>query len=184
MLTVYNHGANAHANYVASRDRCLRESPDPRSHLLPTFHHETQYRTELDKLNVFLVAINAEIKFRRYFQEMRLNTLSSPLPDNVLALMNACIRLVDLIYWTPEPTEGSQGQAILDQRITDSPRNLPRTARPDPASMIESSSGEDTEMGNVGPSRTASSAERRTWFANANGAQLKAYGTMLMSRGA
>jgi hypothetical protein len=47
---------------------------------------------------VFLVVLNAEIKFRRY---RRMRTMPK-LPEDVEKLMDETIKLVDLIYWTPE----------------------------------------------------------------------------------
>jgi hypothetical protein len=144
---------------------------------LPAFRHGNQKRTVRNKLNVFLVAINAEIKFRRYFQEWELNNQPSPLPEDVLALMHSCMELVDLIYWTPKATEGSQGRAIIDKRFALASRNPARAARPNPAKMVESSSGEDTEMGNaIGSVDADTPSERRRWFLNANSEQRRLMG--------
>lgn len=181
MLTVYHRQTGGHTNYVASSDRLLRQSSNPGSARLPPFGHENQQRTTLNKLNAFLVALNAEIKFRRYFQEQQLNRQSSPLPADVLALMHSCIELVNLIYWTPQPTAGSQGRAILDEKIAMALRHPTRAVRPDPAKMIESSSGEEMEMDDVVVPATGTPSQRRGWFANANAEERRAYGAMLMS---
>jgi hypothetical protein len=96
--------------------------------------------------------------------------------------MQACINLIDLIYWTPQPTEGSKGHAILNQRIATAQRHLHRAARPDPARMMDSSSGEDTEMeAAISSAAPETRSSRRKWFAEASMEQRRAYGTMLMS---
>ncbi|KAF8220871.1 hypothetical protein L208DRAFT_1416005 [Tricholoma matsutake] len=181
-LTVRNRYLRTSASYVASRDHRLRLSSDPNSPRLPPFRHEHQTRPTRNRVNVFLVAINAELKFRRYFEEVLLNDRPSPLPADVHSLMQACINLIDLIYWTPKPTEGSKGHAILNQRIATAQRHLHRAARPDPARMMESSSREDTEMeAAISSAAPETRSARRKWFAEASMEQRRAYGTMLMS---
>ncbi|KIL65244.1 hypothetical protein M378DRAFT_534927 [Amanita muscaria Koide BX008] len=69
VLTIYNRANNTYKQYVVSDDRCLRESVDPNSARLPPFRHDTQQRDGaglVRGVNIFLVALNAEIKFRRY----------------------------------------------------------------------------------------------------------------------
>jgi len=63
-------------NYVASSDRCLRQSVDPHSARLPPFRHSFQNRDPGRNVNIFHVAINAEIKFRRY---LKIKALLRPL---------------------------------------------------------------------------------------------------------
>ena len=100
---------------------------------------------------------------------MQLNSQSSPLPADVQSLMHACMDLIDLIYWTPKPTEGSKGHAILKKRIATTQRHLHRSARPDPARMVESSSGEDTEMeAAMSSAALETCSERRKWFVEAS----------------
>ena len=83
-------------NYVVGHDCTLREAPgtddSPR---YPAFTHAE--RASLS-LNVFLVILNAEIKFRRY---RRMGAMPR-LPEDVEKLMDETIKLVQLIYWKPE----------------------------------------------------------------------------------
>jgi len=84
-------------DYVIGHDRTLRESPGTTdSPRLPPFTFDAN-RAALP-LNVFLVVLNAEIKFRRY---RRIGTMPK-LPADVEELMDKTIELVELIYWKPE----------------------------------------------------------------------------------
>ena len=68
-LTTYDRATSTPKNYTVSSDRCFRESRESNSPRLPPFRHTTQQgRNRGDRLNVFLVALNAEIKFRCYFR--------------------------------------------------------------------------------------------------------------------
>jgi len=111
MLTVYDPEARIHKNYVPARDRCLRETSEPSSPRLPAFHHKLDRQCVSDRLNVFLVAINAEIKFRRYLQK-KLDPPEKTLPKDVLDLMHRTQELIELIYWEGKPTKGSAGEVI------------------------------------------------------------------------
>jgi hypothetical protein len=86
VLTVYSPANGSPKNYVAAGDRCLRESPDPNSPRLPPFRH-TDDREFAERLNIFLVILNAEIKFWRYFEMIREDPPPIPLPDDVTNLM-------------------------------------------------------------------------------------------------
>jgi hypothetical protein len=108
-LVVYDPVTQGHKLYVVAQDRCLRESTDPNSNPFPPFHHRAKARGRDLHPNVFLVALNAEIKFRRYLKMVRANAPPAPLPDHVLALMHRTIELVDLLYWWPISTKGSSG---------------------------------------------------------------------------
>jgi hypothetical protein len=84
-------------NYVVGHDRTLREAPGTAdSPRFPAFTFMNR-ATSLS-LNVFLVVLNAEIKFRRY---RRMGTMPQ-LPEDVEKLIDETIRLVQLIYWKPE----------------------------------------------------------------------------------
>ena len=86
-------------NYVVGQDRTLRESPGTMdSPRLPAFTFDANRHVDVLSLNVFLVVLNAEIKFRRY---RRMGTMPK-LPDEVEGLMDKTIELVELIYWKPE----------------------------------------------------------------------------------
>jgi hypothetical protein len=76
-------------------------------------------------MNVFLVIINAEIKFRHYFKLVCEHPPSTSLPMDVLDLMRRTIELVDLIYWKPFPEEGTNGYKMLvaNGRINEGPRS-------------------------------------------------------------
>ncbi|KAH9975300.1 hypothetical protein BGW80DRAFT_1296329 [Lactifluus volemus] len=108
-LLVCDPVTQGHKLYVVAQDRCLRESTDPNSNPFPPFHHRAKARGRDLHPNVFLVALNAEMKFRRYLKMVRANAPPAPLPDHVLALMHRTIELVDLLYWWPISTKGSSG---------------------------------------------------------------------------
>lgn len=73
--------------------------------------------------------MNAEHRFRHYFDFVPPSTESTPLPEDVLSLMNRSIELVNLIYWEPTPVPGSNGKVIHDQSQVGL-RNEGRVARP------------------------------------------------------
>jgi hypothetical protein len=114
-LLVYDHETRTYKNYVAARDRCLRETVDPSSHRLPPFRHRAVSGAS-SKPDVYLVALNAEIKFRRYLKMVEATPPPTPLPDHVLSLIHRTIELVRLIYWQPTPTKGSKGERVLAQQ--------------------------------------------------------------------
>ncbi len=171
--------------YISARDRRLRESPSPDSPRLSTFRHVTGSRIGFHRLNVFLVIMNAEIKFHRYLRMISQNPPTTPLPDDVLDLMYLTVELVDLIYWRPVPTKGSQGE-VFAEMIKRRQRNPPRTMRSDTAKTIErGSSGVretvgDEEMDNRTRSRRSDLAIKRK-FANMDLETRMAYGRALMS---
>lgn len=110
-LTLYDHSSSTSRDYVAASDRCIRESVDPTSPRFPPFHHFIKNRQI--QVNVFLVILNAQIKFRRYVEMIRLNPPTTPLPDDVMELIHRTIELVDLLYWKPVPAKGSKGEKFL-----------------------------------------------------------------------
>jgi hypothetical protein len=114
-MTIYDPDQGSHKQYVVAPDRTLRESEDLNSPRLPTFRH-TSRRRPFARLNVFLVILNAEIKFRRYFEMIRSSPPPTPLPADVLDVMRSTIILVDLIYWRPIPLKGTKGYAHLVNR--------------------------------------------------------------------
>ncbi len=132
--------------YVVARDRVLRESSEPSSPRFPPFRHVTQSRNDFNRLNVFLVALNADIKFRRYFYMTRHNPPTTPLPNNLVDVMNRTIELMKLLYWVPVPTKGSQGEKLLAEELASTRKNLARGARPDRTKAMESSFSEEAEM--------------------------------------
>jgi hypothetical protein len=136
MLTIYDPSTSNHKHYVAARDQRLRESPDPSSRPLPPFQHVSEDRVPGNRLNIFLVIINAEIKFRRYFEMVQPTT---PLPDDVLNLMHSTIHLVNLLYWEPQLKKGSPRETVMAASRRENPL---RNARPGPKTVIERASEE------------------------------------------
>jgi hypothetical protein len=110
VLTIYGPGRGNCKDYVVAHDRCLRESPDPGSARLPSFCSTNSSRSKIGQLNVFLVILNADMKFRKYFE---LPPPAMPLPTNVLNLMCRTMELVDLLYWRPFPEVNTKGYDIL-----------------------------------------------------------------------
>ena len=187
VLPIYDPATGTCKNYVASRDRRLRESIEPDSPRLPPFRHDYQNRGETQDVNIFLVAINAEIKFRRYFKMIQKQPPMTALPDDVLALMHHVIELVDLLYWVPVPTKGSKGEAILAERAALKRKNPGRSGRPSRiqyASVEESLNG---ESGEEDPPMAATAwklskrSRRLDSLPYADSETRKAYGSALMS---
>ncbi|KIM84707.1 hypothetical protein PILCRDRAFT_393899 [Piloderma croceum F 1598] len=185
MLTVYDPGTAIYKHYVVATDRYIRESPHPSSPRLPAFHHVSEDRDPMDRLNVFLVIINAEIKFRRYFAMVQPTT---PLPVDVINLMHRTINLVDLLYWQPAPKKGSRVAMVVAKRLAGRRKNPPCASRPDPAKTIESGSSEenmmedDQEMQIPSDFHTGSSRRSRLrWLADVDLETRIAYGRALMS---
>jgi hypothetical protein len=116
-LTVYRPGQGAPINYVAAQDRRLRETVDPNSPRMPPFRQTSIRTPEYKRLNVFLIALNADIKFRRYFNEPN---PYGPLPQDVIDTMHQTVELVREIYRKPERKDGP----------SELRRNQPRDARP------------------------------------------------------
>jgi len=146
-LTVYDHGTGTYKNYVVAGDRCLRETVDPSSHRFPPFYHHAEARGVLFQPNVYLVALNAEIKFRRYLEMVEATPPPTPLPDDVLFLMRRTIELVGLLYWRPTPAKGSEGERVLAQKLARGRKNPGRAARPGPSKTTEGGSSEELETG-------------------------------------
>ena len=143
VLAIY-HSVTAPTTYVPARDRRLRTSPEPDSARLPAFRHVTRSGTNRH-LNVFLVVLNAEIKFRRYFHMVDQHPPTTPLPVDVLNLKRLTIKLVDILYWKPVPTEGSRGEAVYHKLMEQARKNPERTARPDSEKMKERGSSKDSD---------------------------------------
>jgi hypothetical protein len=179
VLPIYDPATRICTNYVSSRDRRLRKSFEPDSAPLPPFRHVFQNRDHTQyKLNIFLVAINAEIKIRRFFKMIEQHPPPTALPDDVLALMRRVEELVDLLYWVPEPTMGSKGHAILTQRALMKRKIPERAGRPSQPLNTETTS--DVESGVEGPPPTKAS-KRSRWLASLDLETRMAYGRALMS---
>lgn len=113
-LTVYGPGRKNPKHYVVAQDRHLRESLDLTSPSLPPFRPDQGRRSELDRVNIFLVLLNAEMKFQRYFEMAPPSARLGALPDDVLLLMRRTIELVRLLYW--EPIQVSTSNRPLKRR--------------------------------------------------------------------
>ncbi len=181
MLTVYDPITASYKHYVAATDRCLRESSDPSSPRLPPFHHVSEDRDPVCRLNVFLVVINAEIKFRRYFE---MEPPTTPLPADVINLMRRTMGLVDLLYWKPVPKKGSRGEEVMAKRLAGRRKNPQRAARSDPKTAIERESSEESmiqEPTASGSHAVLSRRSRLRWLADVDLETRMAYGRALMS---
>ena len=114
------------------------------------------------------------------------NPPAIPLPTDVLSLMDRTNKLVDLLYWTPTPSEGSKGAAEFARRRYEARRQKKpgRNARPRGEMNVEREfseemDGEDAEVENL-----ASPSKRRKKFHWPAGMDLearRAYGEALMS---
>jgi len=180
VFMVYDPSTQTHRHYVAATDRRLRESLDPNSPPLPPFHVSDDHRHPFDRLNVFLVVLNAEIKFRRY---LGMAPPPIPLPVDVLHLMQRTIDLVDLLYWEPVPKKGSRGAAVVANRLARRRKNPSRDKRPDPETVIESPSEESITQETPIPSSSHDLSSPRgivRYLADVDMETLKAYGRALM----
>jgi hypothetical protein len=185
---VYDPETKDSKTYVVARDRCLRGSVDPRSPPFPPFYPRSESRGRFRQPNVFLVALNAEIRFHHYFEMINATPPPTPLPDHVLSLMHRTISLVRLLYWVPVPTKGSKGESILAKTLS-SCRRIGSMLGPSKA--IERSSdldgtGVDQEEDPQRPLETnASTTSRRRkkycWRADMDLEARMAYGRALMS---
>ena len=163
-------------------DRHLSESPDPSSPRLPPFHHVSEAHDPIDRLNVFLVVINAEIKFRCYFEMVQ---PTSPLPADIINLMRRTMDLVDLLYWKPVPKKGSQGAKVMAKRLAGQRKNPSRAARSDPKTAIERVSSMESIIQEMpipcGSHAVSSRCSRLHWLADVDLETCIAYGRALMS---
>lgn len=127
VLSIFHSGSSTPTNYVSAKDRRLRESFEPQSNPLLAFHHTPENRSKFNHINIFLVVLNAEVKFHRYLQMITQNPPTTPLPNDVLNLMHLTVKLVDLLYWKPVPTKGSPGEPVFIKETKYHQRNLSRT---------------------------------------------------------
>ena len=105
-LVVRDPATRSFKPYVVAEDRRLRESSDPESPALPLFSQDDLER----KMNVFLVVLNADIRFRRYLSQ---SPPPENLPEDVRKLMQLTIELADLIHWELKATRGTKGERIF-----------------------------------------------------------------------
>jgi hypothetical protein len=184
MLTVYDPSTATYKHYVAAEDRRIRESSDPSSPRLPAFHHVSENRDPEHHLNVFLVIINAEIKFHRYFQMTEHHSPTIPLPAGVINLMQRTMELVDLLYWEPVATEGSKGAEDLATKVANRRKNPPHTGRlkatesKSSAEMVEDDQDMQIPSGLHG---VLSRRRRLRWLKDMDLETRMAYGRALMS---
>jgi hypothetical protein len=174
-LIVYDSATREHKSYVAATDQCLRETVDPQSPPFPPFYLGEDIRENSLHPNVCLVALNAQIKFRRYLEMVQAQPPPTPLPQLVLSLIDRTIELVQLLYWKPAPKKGSKGEKVLAAVLSSSRKKPPRSSRADQGKTTEGSSkkrGRDTEMDPPG---------KHQKFADMDLEARIAYGMMLMS---
>ncbi len=105
VLPIFHSESSTPTLYVSARDRRLRKSPLSDSPSLPTFCHVAERSVTVERINVFLVILNAEIKFHRYLHMISRNPPTIPLPADVLNLMHLTVELVPLLYWNPVSTK-------------------------------------------------------------------------------
>ena len=91
-----NHESGAYESYVARRDGLFRKTNDPNDTVSPPLHvfEHQSVRSEGEKLNIWLVMLNAEVKFSRFRKNYGLWALHSDLRPAV----EETIEIVDLIY--------------------------------------------------------------------------------------
>jgi hypothetical protein len=146
---------------------------------LPAFRHTSENRNERHHLNVFLVALNAEIRFRRYLAKIEVDPPVTPLPGDVIDLIHRTQDLIEAIYWEAKPEKGSQGDKILAEEMARRRRNQARAARGDPAtSSSEDIEDEDVQMS--GPHGITKASWEPPWPDGADLETRMAYGRALM----
>jgi hypothetical protein len=131
-LSIYDAATNTINDYVPASDGHIRKTANATSDRLPSIVPPSRENPIISGVNVFLVALNAEIKFRRF--QLLAGTFNLP-ADNIL-LVDRTKFLIDLLYWVLQATKGSRGEEILAAK---SRRNAIRDARPKPAPSKESS---------------------------------------------
>ena len=136
VLTTYDrvNGRVSTKTYTIAPDGTLRRVPVDdinASERFPTFAFDYNRRAD-DRLNPFLVILNAEIKFRRLLRE----NPRPGLPDDVMELINKTIYLVELIYWDPVPRPNTRAWTIWEPMEVDDDPKAPQSG--------------DTDMGEFG----------------------------------
>ena len=121
-LLVYDASAGINRLYVpteSSHLRCITTNSSLPAFLPPI-------RDPTSGLNVFLVALNAEIKFRRF--KLLFQGWAHLSPDHAI-LAELTIKLVSLLYWRPRtPAKGSRGEQVLLKAKQEKPhRGKPRS---------------------------------------------------------
>jgi hypothetical protein len=80
LAIIYDPITKTYKNYVVAMDQCLRELPGPNSSRFPAFRHAFEYRDHCARhLDIFLVILDAEIKYRRYCEMVAPNPPVTPL---------------------------------------------------------------------------------------------------------
>jgi hypothetical protein len=146
--------------------------------VLPPFRHDFQNRNETHDVNIFLVAINADIKFRRYFKMIQQQPPTTALPADVLMLMRRVVELVDLLYWAPVPTKGSKGEEIRAERMLLKRKNPERAGRSSEPQYAEMSSEESGMEDSLTLAKSSRGFRRLDWLPDVEAR--RAYGSALM----
>jgi hypothetical protein len=134
---------------------------------MPAFYHTSEKRNKRHHLNVFFVALNAEIKFRRYLRAIQSDPPVVSLPNDVLDLMRLTKDLIDEIYWELKPGVGTVGEKMIAQAIA----------------LNRKSYGEETEDEDVqlsGPRKMRKARWVPPWPKGADLETRKAYGRAMM----
>lgn len=160
-------------SYVPSQDRRLRETQDIASPRLPPFSGPNR----IPQVNPLMVILSGEIKFRRFIRDLPQSPFPQSLPADVMDLIHKTINLVDLIYWKPEPREGTQGHKIYMQRFDSARRNDTRKAQS--SKRGEDKGASDNAMNSSGSNsgteyaHNRSQGSRRREFSFPEGASLE-----------
>ena len=109
-LSIFDRAAGIFREYIPASDFSLREATT--NERLPTFVPPTRQEHTMDAVNVFLVAINAQMKFKQFkamYQEQPL-----PLPSDHVVLVERTLELVDLFDWKFKKPKASRSRINLD----------------------------------------------------------------------
>jgi len=175
VLAVYDRITNKLQDYVPAEDHHLRRTCATESEKLPSIVPPP--RSGRSPVNVFLVALNAEIKFRRF------RSLQPPVPvaPNNDILIDRTNELVKLLYWKPSPSAGAVGKGTT----ISARRNPSRISQPKLGSLVETSEGERSSGSETVLSFRAvpTGLERQNkfaWLADVDLETRMAYGRSLM----
>jgi len=99
---------------------------------------------------------------------------TTPLPGDVLQLMDRVMKLVRLLYWVPAPAKGSTGEAIRAKLRRNNPERAAKHSQPRYTKMT---SGEESPQT---PPKASTSARLAYWLALESVEERMAYATALM----
>jgi len=109
------------------------------------------------------MTVDSEIQMSCFAVEIKARTSSAtPLPEGMQRLMLRTWELVDLLYWTPEPREGTTGARFIRAQSEVNRRNVPRAARPQTALVEMETDDAETEREHEGDDTIQGSSSSRT----------------------